>query len=121
VNVCVSPASGSVADSVPTVVPAGWFSATLEFESAMSVGGLLPPTTNAVVPGGQLDGSATHFSVFAVDDMSAQKYLGVLEGTVTVVPGPLHAPRRTEPSGFKQSVVGDAALNVMAISFLGSH
>ena len=37
-KLALSPASGSVADSVPTVVPDGWFSATLDFESAMSVG-----------------------------------------------------------------------------------
>ena len=38
VNVWVCPPSGSLAERVPTVVPDGWFSATLELESAMSVG-----------------------------------------------------------------------------------
>ena len=35
---CVSPESGSVVEKLPTVVPAGWFSPTLESFSAMSVG-----------------------------------------------------------------------------------
>ena len=34
----VLPASGSVVESAPTVVPEAWFSATLAAESAMSVG-----------------------------------------------------------------------------------
>ena len=34
-----SPESGSVVDNVPTVVPAGWFSATVLLESAIPVGG----------------------------------------------------------------------------------
>ena len=46
-NVWLSPESWSLADSVPTVVPAGWFSATLVFESAMSVGAW-STTTKAV-------------------------------------------------------------------------
>ncbi len=40
-NEWVSPASGSVADSAPTVVPTAWFSGTLELESPMSVGASL--------------------------------------------------------------------------------
>jgi hypothetical protein len=37
-NECVSPGSGSPADSVPTAAPIGAFSATLAFESATPVG-----------------------------------------------------------------------------------
>jgi hypothetical protein len=109
----VSPASGSVADRVPTVVPDSWFSATVELESAMSVGALLA-TTKAVDPAGQLAGSATPFSVRAADDMSAQKYRGVFDGIVSCVPGPMHGPSRTEPSGFTQIVTGEATLNALA-------
>ncbi len=48
VKVCVSAGSGSVAESVPTVVPEAWFSATVELESAMSVGCSLTLLTEIV-------------------------------------------------------------------------
>jgi hypothetical protein len=85
----------------------------------MSDGGVLPPTTKAVVLAGQFDGLVTHWSSFAFDPISAQKCLGVLEGTVTVVPGPVQAPSRTEVSGLRQIVTGAELLNVTAASFLG--
>ncbi len=44
----MSPASGSTDESVPTVVPAAWFSATVELESAMSVGSSLTLVTETV-------------------------------------------------------------------------
>jgi hypothetical protein len=106
VNVNVSPVSGSVADNVPTVVPAGWFSATLEFERAMSVGAWLT-ITNAVVPGGQFAGSPTRLRVLAFDAMSAQKYLGVFEGTLTLLPAESrHGGVRTECGRVDASVIG---------------
>ncbi len=40
-KLCVLAASGSVAESVPTVVPDAWFSATLVLDSPMSVGASL--------------------------------------------------------------------------------
>ena len=42
----VSPASGSVVESVPTAVPIGSFSLTLDFDKAMSVGGRLATRVN---------------------------------------------------------------------------
>src|SRR5581483_7607916 len=40
-KVAVAPASGSAAESVPTVVPGDWFSGTRDPESVMFVGGSL--------------------------------------------------------------------------------
>ena len=42
-------ASGSVAASVPTVVPAGWFSATAAGDSVMSVGARFSETSVTVI------------------------------------------------------------------------
>ena len=47
-KVCVSPASGSVALRLPTFVATGWFSATLAFDSALSVGASLTLVTVTV-------------------------------------------------------------------------
>ena len=55
-KLCGSPASGSVADSVPTAVPAGWFSATLSLERPMPVGARL---TGGAAGGGGATGGMT--------------------------------------------------------------
>ncbi len=49
-NVCRSPASGSVADRAPTLVPTGRFSATRAGVSEIPVGGSFCTTTSQPVP-----------------------------------------------------------------------
>ena len=56
-KLCGSPLSGSVADSVPTAVPAGWFSATVSLERPMPVGARL--AAGAAGGGGGVTGEMT--------------------------------------------------------------
>ena len=91
-NVNVAPRSGSVAPSVPTSVPAGWFSATDAFDSVRSVGAWLTTKTTRCwirrpeLPirrvGGHCDGCPTQ-RISPLFDGWTQKYVRVFRGSIS--------------------------------------
>src|SRR5262249_11766418 len=89
VYVKVSPLFGSVEESVPTVVPEGWFSSTLFGESWMSVGATLVCWTITSVAPPQFPAVASRLRR---PSESAQKNAScAIGGKTRYVPGARHA------------------------------
>ena len=102
---CVSPGSGSPAERAPTVVPTGWFSATLVGESAIPVGARCPAEAG-------LQGRPDDVLAARVDDVDRIDERSVIPGAADHAvdgTGLRRAPRRRRALAGVDAVVAAGA------------